>query len=114
MSSQTVTLSSHVSRRYQPKYKANVVQFNAMVTLQRLFAYFSRPHPGSLPDTTIARSYRPTFQPSETVLGDKAYISVPNCLVPIKERPGGLTLPEPSTIGSYNFTAPAWSMLLAG
>ena len=75
--------------RYHPKYQCHCVKFNAILTLTGLFAYVSGPHPGAMSDTTIAR-----LQRSDTLLGDKAYISVPNCLVPIKEQAGGLTNPE--------------------
>ena len=71
------------TRRYQPKYKSNCVKFNAIVTLQGLFAFVSGPHPGSMSDTVIARMYRPQLGRGITLLGDKANISVPNCLVPI-------------------------------
>ena len=81
-------------RRYQPKYQCHCVKFNAVLTFQGLFAYLSGPHPGAESDTTLARTFRPGFLPHESLLGDKAYISVPNCVVPIKERPGGLSPAE--------------------
>ena len=74
---------------YQPKYKHSVVKFNAIVTHLGLCAYISGPHPGAMSDTTIARKYRPGLSATHTLLGDLAYLSVPNCLTPFKCPPNG-------------------------
>ena len=75
--------------RYQPKYKNAVVKFQGITTHMGLFAYVSGPHPGQMSDTTLARKYRPLLRASDTLLADLAYLSVPNCLPPVKKPQGG-------------------------
>ena len=72
------------AKRYQPKYKANVAKFNCIVSNQGYIAFISGPHPGAMSDTTLARLYRPVLKNNDTLLGDKAYESIPNVLPPIK------------------------------
>ena len=52
--------------RYQPKYKAYVVKFQAYVSHLGLFGFVSGPHPGACSDATLARRYHPT--PGHTYL----------------------------------------------
>ena len=49
-----------------------------------MFAFVSGPHPGAFSDTTLPRHCRPALRPDMTILADLAYMSVPNCLTPIK------------------------------
>ena len=71
--------------RYQPKYKAHVVKFQAITSHLGFICFLSGPHPGAMSDTTLARVYRPSLQPDDTILADLAYLSVPNCLTPFKK-----------------------------
>jgi hypothetical protein len=74
------------SNTYQPKYKHHVVKFQGIINHLGFFCFVSGPHPGAMSDTTLARLYRPHFQPHWTILGDLAYLSVPNCLTPFKNQ----------------------------
>ena len=65
--------------RFQPKYKASVVKFQGITNHLGLFAFISGPHPGAMSDTTLARMYRPNLTPTDVILADLAYLSVPNC-----------------------------------
>lgn len=79
----------HGRGRYQPKYKAPVVKFQGITSHLGFIGFISGPHPGAMSDTTLARLYRPPLGPSDTILADLAYLSVPNCLTPFKKPPTG-------------------------
>ena len=74
----------HGPHRYQPKYKGYVTKWQGIVSFLGMFAVVSGPHPGAFSDTTLARHCRPALRPDMTILADLAYMSVPNCLTPIK------------------------------
>jgi hypothetical protein len=76
--------------RYQPKYERNVVKYNVIVCHTGHIAYLSGGHPGAMSDTTLARSYIPPLLPTDTLLADLAYVSVPHCLTPIKKPNNGV------------------------
>lgn len=73
-------------RRYAAKYKAPVMKFQVAITHLGFVMYLSGPHLGADSDTTIFRRFTPTLPSHAYVLGDKAYISLPKCLPPIKEN----------------------------
>jgi hypothetical protein len=84
------------ANRYQPKYKHYVVKFQGVTNHLGFFAYLSGPHPGAMSDTTLARIWRLALSAWQTLLGDLAYLSVPNCLTPFKnpQEPATLTQDE--------------------
>ena len=49
-------------------------------------AFVSGPHKGRESDTSLARAFPSPTPPGRYVLGDKAYVSVPRVLPPIKEN----------------------------
>lgn len=70
--------------RYAPKYKKPVLKFQIVSTHLGLVAHLTGPHLGSESDTTIFRMNPPPMVGGQYLLGDKAYISVPLCLAPLK------------------------------
>ena len=72
--------------RYAPKYKAPVMKFQVATTNLGFVMFLSGPHIGSHSDTTIYRQFPPPLQGDHYLLGDKAYISVPKCVPPIKQN----------------------------
>lgn len=73
-------------RRYAPKYKAPVMKFQVATTHLGFVMYLSGPHVGADSDTKIFRDCTPPLPGQSYLLGDKAYISLPKCLPPIKQN----------------------------
>ena len=68
------------------KYKQSVVKFQLVVTNQGMVSYLSGPHRGRESDTTIYRQFPPPLLGNSYLLGDKAYISCPKVLPPVKNN----------------------------
>lgn len=71
---------------YSGKYKAPVWKVQVVVNNLGQVAYVSGPHKGSMSDTRLARIFPSPTPPGRYLLGDKAYISIPGVLPPIKEN----------------------------
>ena len=73
------------NRNYAPKYKNNVWKFQVVVNLLGQVSHISGPFFGRCSDTTIFRATNPYVPRGMYILGDKAYVSNPRVLPPIKE-----------------------------
>jgi hypothetical protein len=80
--------------RYAPKYKLPVMKFQVVNTHLGQVAHLTGPHLGTESDTTIFRKYPPPNLGARYLLGDKAYISVPFCIAPLKENDALFPLPD--------------------
>jgi hypothetical protein len=86
--------SNSTPHRFQPKYEDTCVKFSVICSHAGFFCFISGPHPGAMNDGTLSRQNRPALLASDTVLGDKAYIAVPNCLPHVKGKDENLTPDE--------------------
>ena len=68
------------------KYKMSVVKFQLVCTNQGMVSYLSGPHKGRESDTTLFRLFPPPLRGRAYLLGDKAYVSCPRVLPPIKNN----------------------------
>jgi len=75
---------------YSGKYGCHVLKFQAVCTHADRVAFVSGPHVGSQSDIRIWRSAGPHEEPKEAgnllIMGDKAYVSAPSCIAPIKKK----------------------------
>ena len=72
--------------RYTKKYSRNVVKFQIVSTNLGMVALLSGPHRGAESDATIYRNYNDGLHAGKFLLGDKAYISCPGVIPPVKQN----------------------------
>ena len=79
---------------YSGKYGMPVYKFQVTCTNLGAIAEVSGPYKGAKNDTKIFRASQPQLPPGAYLLADKAYISVPHLLPPIKENNARYTMVE--------------------